>query len=110
MRASANTTLVHRIGAIAREKAALQARCDTIERAANGDATAVHIALVLGSALLEPTLRIANLLETQGRVPVVRWARDENLHIIGLELAVVQTVEEQAASATAPSDEMQVLA
>lgn len=68
----------------------LQLRNTQLLRAANGPVPTAHIAVVHGAASLEPTIRIAGLLEEQGRVPVVRWARDAERVIIGIELATLE--------------------
>lgn len=73
-----------------------QARIAALTRALADRIPAVRIAVVQYN--LEPSLHIARLLEEQGRVPVVRFARDAAGKITGVELAVVQTKDEQRAS------------
>jgi hypothetical protein len=56
-------------------------------RAANGPYTTTTIATVVG--LPRRTFDSVNLLESQGNVPVVCWARNQSGTIVGIEIAVI---------------------
>jgi hypothetical protein len=58
-------------------------------RAANGPYTTTTIATVTGTELPRRTFDCVNLLESQGNVPVVRWARNQSGTIVGIEIAVI---------------------
>jgi hypothetical protein len=85
------TTPDDQIRELARDKTSLQLRCKALYDALNRAWNAKHIALVRGEAVLEPTLRVARTIEAAGRVPMIRFARDLTGHIIGIELAILET-------------------
>lgn len=89
-----------------RDNKSLRARCTMLLRALDGEVVGQQIVVVKGTAVLEPTLKVARLIELNGGIPQPRWARDLLGHIIGIELVMLRpTVSEEP---HAPVDGMDV--
>lgn len=91
-----NTRLACALVAAERELARLAAdhksrlaRNRVLWQAANaksvGNLPVAHIAVARAEAKVEPMLRIARALEAEGKVPVVRFARDAAGEIVGID-------------------------
>ena len=102
--------LQHRIMELARDKSSLEVRCAALLRVVNRFAlppervATTRIAVLHGGAPLQRAVTVAQQLEQQGRVPVIRWARDGGV-IAGIELSALATADECPA---APDVEMAV--
>jgi hypothetical protein len=100
--ATDNARLERELAKAREDIASLRARSRMLYRALNGQTSAVHIATLTGEARLEPTVRTAQLLEREGRVPIVKWARNAAGVLVGIELAVLVTPVEAQVTLEAP--------
>src|ERR1700738_1476861 len=97
--------LQHRIGALERDKQALEVRVRPLPRALNAQIdgqpiVARPITTTGRTGAIWPLVTMAQHLELNGRVPVVRFTRDDAATVSGIELSSVETREPESPAIT----------
>jgi hypothetical protein len=83
--------LIAEKSALERDLKSARVRNRTLTRALNGQVVATEpLATIRGAALVAPFLHAARVAEAMGEVPVVRFARDQEHRIVGIELALLE--------------------